>query len=83
MVERALLWWAAEQMHRAGERPWWADESWAGPGEAPSLVGWLPERGEQNGARLYRVGDIEALVERWADDTRRGRRVVTGEATAG
>lgn len=83
MIERALLWWAAEQMHRAGERPWWADEPWSGPGEAPSLAGWLPERGERDGATLYRVGDIEVLVRRWADDTRRGRRSMTDAATAG
>lgn len=83
MIERALLWWSAEQMRRAGERPWWAPADWAGPGEAPSLAGWLPEYGERDGTAMYRVGDLEALVERWADDTRRGRRSVTGSATAG
>lgn len=74
LIERALTWWAAMQRWQAGERPWWAPEDWEGPGEAPSMTGWLPERGEDRGAALYRVGDIAALVERWADASRRGRR---------
>lgn len=72
-LERVLLWWATWCMWRAGERPWWAEPGWRGPGEPPSLEGWLPERGERDGRALYRVGDLQALVERWADRQRTGR----------
>lgn len=74
LIERALTWWEAEKAWRAGLRPGYAAEGWQGPGEAPSVAGWLPERGEDHGAPLYRVGDLAALVERWADTERPGRR---------
>lgn len=42
--------------------------------EPPSLVErTLPERGEKDGAALYRVGDLHAMVVRRVDDTRVGR----------
>ena len=74
VLERVRLWWAAYSAWRAGERPWWAPEDWHGPGEAPSLPGWLPERGRDGDAPLYRVGDLQVLVDRWADTDRSGRR---------
>lgn len=77
LIERALTWWAAECAWRRGERPWWAADDWKGPGEAPSLAGWLPERGERDGETLYRVGDVLELVNRRADENRRGRRAVS------
>jgi len=44
--------------------------------EPPSLVErTLPERGEKNGAALYRVGDLHAMVARRTDESRPGRPV--------
>lgn len=75
LVERVWTWWAAMCAHRSGERPWWAGPEWDGPGEAPSLAGWMPEQGtDRDGHTLYRVGDLARLVARWERATRQDER---------
>lgn len=65
-LERIRYWWELRCMHARGERPGLVAPDWTGPGEPPSLTGWLPERGERDGAALYRLGDLHALVTRRA-----------------
>lgn len=81
-IERARHWWDLRCAYLAGPGSWpaWAPETWQGPGDPPSMPGWLPERGVRRGEVLYRVGDLHALVQRWADGNRPGRRAsVTSE----
>jgi hypothetical protein len=83
-IERARHWWTWHCEHAAGRRPDHADADWSGPGDAPSLAGWLPQFGEHDGAPTYRVGDLQALVLRRAAPTatRRGTQGVQVGALA-
>lgn len=69
-IERARHWWNLRCAYLAGRDAWpaWAPMTWPGPGDPPTMPGWLPERGERRGVTLYRVGDLAALVERRADE---------------
>lgn len=75
-IERARHWWDLRCAFLAGPDAWpaWAPATWQGPGDPPSMPGWLPDRGVRKGEVLYRVGDLAALVQRWADESRPGRR---------
>lgn len=74
-VERAWHWWTWHCVYVAGGHPDHAGPDWSGPGEAPTVSGWMPQRGERRGAALYRVGDLHALVMRRVDEGRQGRPV--------
>lgn len=80
-IERARHWWNLRCAYLAGPSAWpsWAPSSWPGPGDPPPMPGRLPERGARRGVALYRVGDLQALVQRWADETRPGRRPAVSE----
>jgi hypothetical protein len=76
-VVAAVTWWQARQAHEAGRWEPWAAVGWTVEmlDEAPALMQrTMPERGRRRGEALYRVGDMLALVERWADEERPGRR---------
>lgn len=70
-IDEAIVWHTA-----------WCEYE-AAPGEAtiqrdepPDLFERrLPEHGERDGRPLFRLGDLDAAVERWLDDTRRGPKV--------
>lgn len=76
-IERARYWWDLRCAFLAGPNAWpaFAGPDWQGPGEAPSVPGWMPERGERDGQATYRVGDLHALVVRRAHEGRQGRPV--------
>ena len=82
LIERAWYWWQMRTAYLAGPDAWpsWVGPDWKGPGDAPSLAGWMPQMGEaRDGAPLYRVGDLHALALRRASEARPGRRADEGE----
>ena len=76
-VVGAVTWWQARQARETGDWEAWEAAGWTLGMliEAPPLAQrMMPERGHRRGVTLYRVGDLLALVERWADEARPGRR---------
>ena len=74
LIERVHHWWGLRCAHVSGEWPSWASADWQGPGEPPSMAGWMPQMGERAGVATYRVGDLHALVVR-RDEEMRSERV--------
>lgn len=76
LLDRAWHWWGLYRAFVAGPDAWpsWAPDDWKGPGEPPSLAGWMPQMGERDGVPTYRVGDLHALALRRDAEVRAGRR---------
>ncbi|MCV2395939.1 hypothetical protein OEB99_16610 [Actinotalea sp. M2MS4P-6] len=75
-VGMVRTWWAARCDFGGPEWVEWARAGWTEDmlDDAPDLPAVLMrQRGTRRGEPTYRVGDVHALVERWADERRAGR----------